>query len=98
MPAAYPSTGYGSFGSRLTWVSLRAGEGEVPNVNRPAVLLQNNVLGLTCDEVLTLLNGVAILATVPGPLSDTLSGGGAYHGDCLGCKTERAWPEEPRSG
>ena len=90
MPAAYPSTGYGSFRSRLTWVSLRAGEGEVLYVIRPAVLLRNDVLDLICDEGLILLTGVAILATVPGPLSDTLAGGGAYHGDCLGCKTERA--------
>ncbi len=77
---------------------LRARQGKILFVVRPAMLLRDDVLDLIRDEWLIGLAGVAIFAAVARSFADTLPRRGAYHADCLAFKTERAlaWRTEMR--
>jgi hypothetical protein len=74
----------------LVEVALRTRKGEVALGIGTAVLLRDDVLHLIGEERLVLLVGVAVFATVPGPLPDPLPDWRRNHAVCLCCRTERA--------
>lgn len=71
-------------------IALRAGQGKILFIVRPAMLLRDDVLNLICDERLIGLAGAAVFAATARSLPNKLPSRGTDHDNYSAFRTERA--------
>ena len=80
----------------LMQIALRAGQGKILFIVRPAMLLRDDVLNLICDERLIGLAGAAIFAATARSLPNKLPNSGTDHTITRPSEPNEPWPAGPK--